>query len=379
MTVTGVLLAIALLMVGCSCIYYLLAVIAALRFHATPEPPAGFTPPVSIFKPLYGLDRDMYELLANFCRQDYPEYEVLFGVHDLSDPAADVVRRLQAEFPQANIRLLVSNLRLGTNRKVDSLERMYREMRYEFLTISDSDMRVGPDYLRRIMAHFADPRVGLVTCFYRGEHGGTAASMFEALGFAGEFHPSAMTARMLEGVKFAFGSTMATRKELVPQFGGFPAIADLSDDYEMGARIAALGYKVIISKYVVDTVLPADTWRTMLQRQFRWECCTAASRPAGHAGLIFTNGFPFVLASLALAPHSMLAWSFGAGWLVLRLSVALTGGVLVLDDPTMKRYWFLVPVRDLISFSLWSASFFYKRTTWRGEQFRLEKGKMKPV
>ncbi len=379
MTVARALVEFCLFMAGCACVYYLLTIVAALRFRATPEAPAGFTPPVSVFKPLRGLERNFYNLLARFCRQDYPEYELLFGVADSQDPAVEVVRRLQQDFPHVPIRLLVADRRYGTNRKVDSLDRMYREMRHGFLAISDGDMRVPPDYLRRIMAPLRDPKVGLVTCLYRGEHGGTWASIFEAVGLTGEFQTSALTARMVEGVKFAFGSTVATRKELVESMGGFPAIANLSDDYEMGSRVAALGYQVVISPCVLDTVLPADTWRTMLQRQFRWACCTAACRPLGHAGLILTHGFPFVLAALALAPRSAIVWAFAAGWLALRLAVAWVGGGVVLQDSTLKRYLFLVPARDLLSFGLWIATFFSRRTTWRGEPFRIEKGNMRPV
>lgn len=369
-----------LLMAGIACVYYLLVIVAALRFRSTPEPPLDFTPPVSVFKPLHGLERDIYEVLAGFCRQDYPEYEVLFGVGNEEDPAVEVVRRLQQDFPRLSIRLLIADRRYGTNHKVDSLDKMHREMRYQFLAISDSDMRVGPDYLRHIMAPFRDPQVGLVTCFYRGEQGGTLPSVFEAIGTSGEFHASAMVARMLEGVKFAFGSTTATRKELVEAIGGFPVLADYQgDDYEIGNRVARLGRMVVISPYVVDTVLPADTWRSMIQHQFRWVRSAAGSRPKGHAGLIFTYGLPFALAALALAPHSGAAWTLAGTWLVLRLASAWVVGVVVLNDPVLKKYLLLVPARDLVSFGLWLASFFYKRITWKDERFRLDKGKMRPV
>lgn len=366
-------------MVVCACVYHLLAIIAAMRFRRTPEPPADFTPPVSIFKPLKGLERDCYELLAGFCRQDYPEYEVLFCVSDPQDPVVEVVKRVRADFPQVPARLLIADRQYGANKKVGSLEKMYREMRHPFLAASDGDMRVTPDYLRRVMSHFRDPAVGLVTCFYRAEPGGTLASVFEAIGISGEFHPSAMVARMLEGVKFAFGSTLATRKELVEAVGGFPSMADASDDYELGSRVAALGHKVVISPYVVNTVLPADTWRTMLQRQFRWARCTFASRPWGHAGLIFTYGLPFLLAALALAPASVAVWTMAITWLVLRLASAWMANTLVLSDPILKKHLLLVPLRDLVTFGLWLASFFFRQATWKGEQIRLEKGKMRPV
>ncbi len=373
------LIGLCLFMAGCACVYHLLAIVAAWRFRTTPEPPADFTPPVSVFKPLHGLERDCHELLAAFCRQDYPLYEVLFGVADPDDPVVPVVRRLQQEFPDISIRLLIVDRRYGANKKVDSLDKMHREMRYDFLAISDGDMRVGPDYLRRIMAHFRDPEVGLVTCFYRAEPGGTLASIFEAIGITGEFHPSAMVARMIEGVKFAFGSTMATRKVLLEAIGGFPVMADASDDYEIGKRIAQLGKRVVISSYLVNTVLPADSWRTMVQRQFRWTCCTHASRPKGHTGLIFTYGLPFLLLAIVLAPHSAVVWTFVLAWLAARFASAWIANRLVLHDPVLDRYLLLLPMRDLLTFGMWAASFFYRRATWRGEQIRLENGRMRAI
>ncbi len=375
MTLSGLVIIFCFLMAGCACVYYLLVIVAALHFRWTPEQPPDFTPPVSLYKPLHGLERDLYEILAGFCRQDYPE--ILFGVGDRDDPAVQVVEQLRRDFPCVAIRLLIADRRYGTNRKVDSLDKMYREMRYNYLAISDSDMRVDKDYLRRIMAPFRDPDVGLVTCFYRCEPGGTMASTFEAIGSTGEFHPSAMVARLLEGVKFAFGSTMATRKELVEAIGGFPVLADYQgDDYEIGNRVAALGREVVISPYVVHTLLPADSWRTMIQHQFRWVRSAAGSRPKGHFGLILTYGLPFVVLALAVAPGSHAVWALAATWLFLRLLSAWIAGVYVLGDPTLRRNLLLVPARDLLSVALWVASFFFKRITWKGRQYRMEKGKM---
>jgi ceramide glucosyltransferase len=373
--------AICLLLAGCACLYQALVVVAAWRFRTTPEPPADFTPPVSVFKPLRGLERGCYELLAGFCRQDYPVYEVLFGVADPNDPVVPIVHRLQEDFPSLPIRLLVADRHYGANKKIDSLDKMYREMRFEYLAVSDSDMRVGADYLRRIMAHFRDPankkEVGLVTCLYRADHGGTLASVFEAIGIAGEFIPSTMVARMLQGVRFALGSTMAARKELVEAIGGFPAMANASDDYEMGSRVAALGKRVVISPYVADTVLPPDTWRTMIQRQFRWTCVVHASRPKGHTGLIVTYGLPFLLLALVLAPRSVAVWGALLAWLALRLGSAWLANRWLLRDRVLNKYLFLAPARDLLSFAMWLASFFYRRATWRGDRIRLENGRMR--
>ena len=382
-SISKLIVLVCLFLAGCACVYYILVIVAALRFRAAPGPAAEFTPPVSVFKPLHGLERNAYEVLAGFCRQEYPEYEVLFGVADPQDPATEVVRRLQQDFPQVPIRLLVADRRYGANRKVDSLDKMYREMRYRFLAISDSDIRVTPDYLRRVMAPLRNPRVGMVTCFYRGEPGGTLASLVEAIGLTGEFHPSAMVARMLEGVTFAFGSTVATRKELMEAIGGFSPLAGyLADDYELGHRVARLGHLVVFSHYVPHTVLPAHTWRSMLQHQFRWARTIAGSRPNGHRGLVLTYGLPFVLTALALVPHSAAAWSVAAAWLLLRLASAWVAGVLVLNDPILRKYLLLVPARDLLSFALWAASLVYHRITWKEERFVLDKGhkgKMRPV
>ena len=377
----NVALAICLFFVATAIVYNLLVVIAALRYRRQSAicnlqsaiPP----PPVSIFKPLKGAAPHLYDCLASFCRQDYPEYEILCCVADPVDPGTGVVQKLQRDFPERSIRLLTVDRRYGANQKVNSLDKMHREMRYPYMLISDDDIVVGPDYLRHVMAELADPQVGVLTCPYRGKPGGTVASLWEALGITGEFFCGVLAARMLEGVKFAMGSTMGCRKELLEAVGGFPVFADyLADDFELGSRVADLGHRGMLSRYVVDTMLPADTWGSMIRHQFRWIRSQASSRPKGHFGLILTYGSIFAVIALCLAPASPAVWTVAATWAVARIAAGWTVGAGALDDPTMRRFFWLLPVRELLTVALWAASLIFKTVYWRGESYRLEGGKM---
>lgn len=360
-------------------IYNALVIIAAVVFRksAIRNLQSTIPPPVSVLKPLRGVAHDLYPCLASFCRQDYPEYEILCCVESLDDAAVPVVQKLQRDFPNVPIRLLAVDRFYGANLKVNSLDRMVREMRHEYLAISDDDTSVGPDYLRHIMAELGDERVGVVTCPYRARPGGTAASRMEAVGITGEFFCGVLVARLLEGIRFALGSSMATRKELVEAIGGFPAMADYqADDFELGSRIAGLGYRNVLSSYVVELRLPADTWRSMIEHQYRWMRGQASSRPKGHLGLIFTYGSIFFLAALVLAPASHAVWWLGGTWLALRLGAAWMVGVVNLKDPVLRRYLFLVPPRELLTFGLWAASLFYRKVTWKGRRYVTANGKM---
>ena len=379
----SLLLAACLTLVGTAILYNLAVLIAALRFHQSairnPKSAITFAPPVSVFKPVCGAADHLYSSLACFCLQDYPEYEVLFCLPQGDDPAGAVVRKLQQDFPKLPIRLLVADRFYGTNRKVDSLDKMHREMRHDYMVISDDDITVGPDYLGSVMAEFQDPQVGLVTCPYRGKPGGTLASVFEAVGITGEFFCGVLMARLLEGIRFAMGATMATHKKMLEAIGGFPAIADYhGDDYELGRRVAEMGHRCVLSHYVVDTLLPADTWRSMLLHQFRWVRVQASARPKGHFGLILTYGSIFAVAALAVAPANYLplVWSMAAVWLAFRLAAAWTVGVGLLSDSTLRRNWFLIPFRELLTAAIWAASLFFKKITWKGEKYISAGGKL---
>lgn len=375
--VSNAALAICLFFVATAILYNLLVLVAARRYSVSNRKTADTQPPVSIFKPLKGAAPHLYECLASFCCQEYPEYEILCCVADSDDPAVGVVQKLQGDFPRIPIRLLYVDHRYGANQKVNSLDKMHREMRHQYMLISDDDIVVGPDYLRQVMSDLADPQVGVLTCPYRGKPGGTVASLWEALGITGEFFCGVLVARMLEGVKFAMGSTMGCRKELLEAVGGFPVFADyLADDFELGSRVAALGHGGMLSRYVVDTVLPADTWTSMIRHQFRWIRSQASSRPKGHFGLILTYGSIFALGALCLAPASPAAWAAAAIWAAARMAAGWTVGAATLNDPAMRRYFWLLPVRELLTVGLWAASLVFKTVYWRGESYRLEGGKM---
>jgi ceramide glucosyltransferase len=342
------------------------------RQPAAPEPAA--LPPISIFKPLRGADPWLYDCLASFCRLDYAAYELLLCAASEDDPGLAVARRLQRDFPGVAIRPLVADRRLGANSKVDNLDKMFREMGHEVLVISDDDIVAPSDYLHRLAAELQQPRIGVVTCAYRGRPGATFASQMEALGIAGEFFGGALVARKMEGVRFAMGSTIAVRKELVTEIGGFPALADyLADDYELGARLAARGYRNMISAMIVDTQLPPDTWSSMLAHQFRWMRTQAISRPGGHIGLGATYGSIWSLALLAWAPHW---WPMAAAWAAARCAACWWVGARTLEDPVVRRWWWVAPARELLTAGLWFASLFRRTVTWRGEQFRTVGGKM---
>ncbi len=359
-----------LALLGAATIYSLLVILAALAFGRR-RPDRDFTPPVSILKPLYGADPHLYECLASFCRQDYPEYELLCCTADPNDPAVGIVWQLQKDFPQRGVRLLTTDKVYGANPKIDSLDRMYREMQHEFLVASDDDIVVGPDYLRSVMSEFADEKVGFVTCPYRGRPRKSVASIFEAIGISGEFFCGVLMARMLEGITFGLGSTIATRKESVTAIGGFPAMADyLADDYELGNRIG----RGVLSSYIVDTPLTDETWSGMLAHQMRWMRAQASSRPGGYFGLGITYGAVYALAALALG----LYWPVAA-WLAIRLIAAWTVGAVVLDDPSIRHYWWLIPFRELLTAVLWFASLFQRAITWRGRRFRTVGGKLIPI
>jgi len=355
--------------------YNLVVIWAAESYHREPAAAEPATlPSFSIFKPLRGADPWLYDCLASFSGLDYPAYELLFCASRENDPGLETARRLQRDFPGVAMRILAADHVHGANHKVDNLDKMYREMRHQILVISDDDIAVPRDYLLRLAAEIQQPGVGAVTCPYRGRPGATLASRIEALGIAGEFFGGALVARKMEGVRFAMGSTIAVRKELVAGIGGFPALADyLADDYELGVRLAARGYRNVMSAMVVDTQLPPDTWRSMLAHQFRWMRTQAISRPGGHIGLGVTYGSIWSLLVLVWYPQW---WPFVVLWAAARCAACWWVGARSLGDPVVRRWWWLAPLRELLTALLWFASLFRRTVVWRGERFRTTGGKM---
>jgi ceramide glucosyltransferase len=339
------------------------------------------TQAVSILKPLRGTDPEMYESFRSHCLQDHPEYEIIFGVSDANDPAIQLVQQLKAEFPQRPIRLMVCSESLGSNTKVSNLTQMARQARHEYIIVNDSDIRVEPDYLRRVLAPLTDPKVGLVTCLYRGIANATLGSRLESLGISTDFAAGVLVAQTVEnGVRFGLGSTLAFRRRDLQAIGGFEALVEyLADDYQIGRRIAALGLKVKLSDVVVDTFLPRYTLRGFFDHQLRWARTVRDSRFWGYVGLGLTFGLPWALLALIFSRDAAWAWALLACTAVMRFAVAIVFGKYVLKDRQAMRSLALIPVRDLVAMLVWIVSFAGHRIVWRGDHFSLENGKLKRI
>jgi ceramide glucosyltransferase len=371
-----------LLLAAAPLFYYLAATFAAARFFRRERrrKVRSYTPPVSLLKPVRGADFATYENFVSFCRQDYPDYEILFAVNDVSDPAVLHIQRLITEFPDRKIRLFVGAENLGANRKVNKLARLSREAQHEILVLTDGDVRVGPSYLREVVAPFADEGTGAVTSFYRGIAEKNLAAQIEAIGAASDFFPGVLMAELTEGVNFALGASIVTTKRWLGKIGGFEAIAGmLSDDYELGLRIAKAGGRVLLSREAVWTVYPAQTARTFWDHQVRWARTVRLCRPLSYFGLIFTLGLPWAVLAAVIAPVKWIGAAYLLAYLVLRLTMAWTVGVWGVGDEVLRRKLWLVPLRDAVHFAVWLAGFGSNRIVWGGETYAIRDGRMVPV
>ncbi len=337
----------------------------------------GQMPPVSILKPCKGIDPGIYESFRSHCLQDYPEYEIIFGVSDPDDPVIASVKDLQSEFPRINIRLVVCPQILGTNIKVSNLVQMLPQARYECLIVNDSDIRVAPDYLQRVVPALADQQTGMVTCLYRAIAEDSLGSILEALGVSTDFSAGVLAAGMLEEIRFGLGSTLAFRRSDLRKIGGFETIVDyLADDYELGKRIADLGQKVVLSDSVVETHLPAYDFAGYFSHQLRWSRAIRDSRKGGFLGLIFTFGLMWSVLGAIVSAGASWAGGMLAITLFLRYSQAWIVGVSILEDSQVPAQLWLLPLRDLMAFLVWIASFAGNTITWRGARFELKDGKL---
>ncbi|HUM06109.1 MAG TPA: bacteriohopanetetrol glucosamine biosynthesis glycosyltransferase HpnI [Terriglobales bacterium] len=335
-------------------------------------------PPVSILKPLKGIDPNIFEAFCSHCEQDYPEYELIFGVGDLQDPAVEAVRRLQATYPHRRIELVVCSRDLGTNRKLSTLAQMLPSARYDTLLVNDSDIGVEPAYLCRVTAPLANPAVGMVTCLYRGIAAPTLGSRLEALGISTDFVPGVLSALVIEnGLHFGLGSTLVFRRADLQAIGGFEAMLDyLADDYELGHRIAALDKRVELSPVVVDTYLPSYSLRAFFDHQLRWARSVRGARSWGYVGLILTYGVPWALALLLLSRGAAWAWWLAGLAVFARLAVGMASGLVALGDSRSMRDLHLLLLRDLIAPLVWALGLVGNRILWRGDIFYLEEGRL---
>jgi ceramide glucosyltransferase len=374
-----------------SLFFYSLSALGLASFLKLKRALPAQLPPVSILKPLKGVDPEIWDSFRSHCEQDYPEFELIFGVSDKDDPAIEVVHKLQAEYSDRRIQLIVCDKVLGANIKVSTLAQMLPTARHEILLVNDSDIRVPPDYLRRVVAPLVgnagegaratQPQVGLVTCLYRGIAASTLGSHLEALGIATDFVPGVLSARVIEGgPRFALGSTMVFRKADLATIGGFEAFVDyLADDYELGRRIAATGKRVELSDVTVDTFLPAYAFRDFLTHQLRWWRTIRDARRGGYVGLLFTFGLPWAIAIILAAGGAAWAWALFAVTAFARLSVGLGTAIAVLSDRQPLADILLLPVRDLLAPLLWAAGLVGNRIHWRGDEFELKNGRLERV
>jgi len=371
-----------LLLAAAPLAYYIAATFAAWRFfrRARRHKLRNYAPGVSLLKPVRGVDFGTYENYLSFCRQDYPNYEILFAVNDASDPAVPLIHRLIAEFPARPIRLLVGAENLGANRKVNKLARLSREAQYEILVLTDGDVRVDPNYLHEVVAPFADESIGAVTSFYRGIAEKNLGAELEAIGASSDFFAGVLMAEWTEGMSFALGASIVTTKRWLSKIGGFESIAGmLADDYELGLRIAVAGGRVLLSREPVWTMYPAQTAKSFWDHQLRWARTVRLCRPLSYFGLIFTLGLPWALLGALVAPTKWIAGAYLLAYLVLRHVMAWTVGVWGVGDDVLRRKLWLVPLRDALYSAVWLASFASNRITWSGQQYTMKKGQMVPA
>ncbi|HLO89265.1 MAG TPA: bacteriohopanetetrol glucosamine biosynthesis glycosyltransferase HpnI [Nostocaceae cyanobacterium] len=367
-----------LLLVLCfsAILFYICGIYAALAFSVTSTNSCSseYHPPVTILKPLSGVETDTYANLASFCQQHYPKYQIIFSVRDRQDPVIAVVEKLKQQFPAVDMELVVSDRLIGANLKVSNLANGLGAAKYDILIIADSDISVGEDYLQHVVQPLQDQKVGVVTCLYRSTAKGLAAT-FEALGTASDFHAGVLVSRLLEGVKFAFGSTIAIRRQVLEQIGGFAAIANyLADDYQLGYLPSQAGYKVILSDYIVNHHLAKTSLADCGDRQIRWARCIRVSRPGGYWGLLFTFGTVYSLLLVIFTGGAWFAWLVLAVTWGMRLLMGWIVGVKILADPVVRKFFWLIPLRDIIYFLIWCCGFVGNKIQWRGQQLKLVKG-----
>lgn len=346
--------------------YYLLAIAGAVQWvRRDPRGNAGFTPPLSILKPVHGRDPRFYEAIRSHALQDYPDFEILFGVSDPNDAALADIEHLRRDFPAVPISVHVVST-TAPNVKAGVLAELSRSARHPVLLVNDSDIKVEAGYLRTVVAPLAVKRTGLVTCLYRAA-ADSFPSRAEALGIATEFAPSVVVARLLGVAEFALGSTMAFRAETLREIGGFEAIADyLADDYQLGNHISRLGYQIQFAPSVVETNLGGGSWAEVWRHQLRWSRTIRASRPSGYYGYAVTHATLWAIVAIFAGQ-----WWAGVAALMLRMAAGIWIGAGILQDKKAASLFWLIPLRDLFGFAVWLGGVAGSTVDWRGQKLEL--------
>jgi ceramide glucosyltransferase len=350
-----------------------------LRLKKRAPEELNFTPPVSCLKPIKGLDQDDYENYASFCRQDYPEYEILFCV-DEEDAAHPILKQLIQDFPGRNIRILLGSGREAINDKVARLVRLSAEARYDLFVITDNDVRVRPDYLRTVIAPFRDVNVGGGTCLYRSAQETTATQLIHSVGMISDFFAGIMVAWELDGVKFAFGQTILARRNAIEAFGGYKVLENRpADDLLVGRLIAEQGYRVVLLPYVVEAVADFRSFKDLLLKRTRWMTVMRMMRPWGHFGLIFTWGLPWGIVAFAIHPTWKLGLAYFGSYAVIRTLMTWLLGKHLLHVGSLWKKIALIPIWDLTAFLIWLASFMRNTIRWRGVNYSIHDGLLRPA
>ncbi|MBI2685319.1 MAG: glycosyltransferase [Acidobacteria bacterium] len=354
-----------------SWVYCVLIGIAARRYLNQPIPDMLGAEPISVLKPLSGLDEGLEENLRSFFTQDYPNFEILFAMRTEADPAHALVKRLQTEYPTISTRLILTGEPPWPNAKSWSLHLMHQRAQHSLLVMSDSDIRVDNRMLKVLAREFSDPKLAVTTCPYRAVPGPSFWSKLEAIGMNTEFLGGVLVARMLDGMKFAVGPTSAARKSAIDAVGGWPYLQQfLAEDFVLGQAAAEKGLGVALSSFVIEHRIGAQSFAKNAKHRLRWCRSTRRSRPAGYIGQLFTNPLPIALALTAVLPS---AWPVLIPTLLLRLYAAHATFWAVLRDSLCRREWPLILLQDLVSFAFWLAGFFGNTIDWRGETYRLER------
>ena len=365
-------------------IYYLIVIYSSWRYFRAARHSAvldpDFIPAVSILKPMRGQDPGAYENFASFCCQDYPHYEIILCVDPDDQAVLPIVERLRRNFPERTIRVLYGSGRIATNDKVAKLARLVNEAEHEVVVISDSDVRVRPDYLRQVTAPLARPGVGAVTCFYVSVEDKTFSDHLQNIGMMSDFYAGILVAWQLDGIKFALGPTIATTRTRLAGFGGYAAIENRpADDLLVGRLIADQGCEVVLLPYTIQTVADYGSFRDLLHKRLRWIVVMRNLRPWGHFGLIFTQGLAWTLAAVAVHPTMAVMLGFFGVYLLLRL---LMTGVIAgwgLRQPGFLKNVWLIPVWDAVACVIWLVSFSRNSIRWRGADYYIREGQLVPV
>jgi len=371
-----------LIIAAIPCVYYLIAIYSSWRYfrEPAPAPDSTFRPAVSILKPIRGLDPDARENLASFCRLDYPEYEIVFCVDPDDEAVLAVLEELKRDFPQHPIRLLYGSGRVATNDKVAKLARLVEDAAHEVVVISDSDVRVQPDYLRRVVAPLARANAGAVTCFYVPVELGTLTDQLQTVGMMSDFYAGILVAWQLDGVKFALGPTIATTRTRLAGFGGYPELENRpADDLLVGRLIAEQGCEVVLLNYTVETVCDYASFGDLLHKRLRWIVVMRHMRPWGHLGLLLTQGLPWAIAALAVHPTAAVALGYLGGYFALRVAMTWMIGIHGLRQRNLWKQMLLIPVWDAVAFGIWLASFGRNSIRWRGADYHIRDGRLVPV